>query len=105
MSFRKISLGAVYIIGGGDVANPAEKGRRGSILGNGENQKCSSESGRGRGRGALGVCRSAFLGTTSTLPEQLPQLTFLPAGAENSEWPPFLPTLGSYCCITNHSKT
>ena len=105
VSVRKIILGAVYVSGGGDVANPGEKGGRGYIVGNGENQKCSSDVGSGRGCGALGVCFFAFLGTTSTLPGQLPQLSFLPAGAESSEWPAFLPTLGYYYCITNHSKT
>ena len=95
----------MYITGGGDVANPAEKRGRGCIVGSGENQKCSSDIGSGRGGGALGICMSAFLGTTNTLPGQLPQLIFLPSGAESSEWPPFLPTLGYYCCITNHSKT
>ena len=70
----------MYITGGGDVANPAEKRGRGCIVGSGENQKCSSDIGSGRGGGALGVCMSAFLGTTNTLPGQLPQLIFLPSG-------------------------
>lgn len=60
MSFRKISLGAVCVIGTGGVANPAEKGGRGCVVGNGKNQKCSSASGNGSWAGARDVCMSGF---------------------------------------------